>query len=37
MVKVDELVGIRGLYVSSQVRRQIRDQFSASPTSTMKR
>lgn len=37
MVKLDELVDVHGLYVSSQVRRQIRDQLAASSTDTVKR
>ncbi|CRI63796.1 conserved hypothetical protein [Thiocapsa sp. KS1] len=37
MTKVDELVDIHGLYLSSHVRRQIRRQLGGSFTGTVKR
>jgi predicted nucleic acid-binding protein len=37
MTKVDELVDIHGLYLSSHVRRQIRSQLGGSFTGTVKR
>lgn|GEM_PF-4347089 len=37
MTKVDELVDSHGLYISTQVRRQIRTQLGATLTGTIKR